>query len=334
MILVTGATGLVGSHLLLQLLKDNQKVRALYRNAATLEKTKSLFHSYNKVDLLDHIEWIQADIIDVPSLEHVFQNIDYVYHCASLISFNPNDEKLLRKTNIEGTANIVNFCLNYKVKKLCYVSSIAALGDLKEFEDTITEATEWNPEATHSDYAISKYGAEMEVWRGQQEGLSVTIVNPGVILGSGFWKTGSGLLFTQVAQGLSFFTKGSTGFVCVTDVVKSMIQCMENQTSGARFIVVAENASYEKIVKTIALALKVKIPNLYARPWMTEIYWRIDGLLSMLFNKKRILSQSMARSLHQTDWYSSEKIKSELGFQFQNIESSIIEIAKYYPKQK
>ena len=334
MILVTGATGLVGSHLLLQLLENNQKVRAMYRNAAALEKTKTLFHSYNNVDLLDHIEWIQADITDVPSLENAFVNIDYVYHCASLISFDPNDEKQLRKTNIEGTANVVNFCLDFKIKKLCYVSSIAALGDLKEFENTITEATEWNPEVMHSDYAISKYGAEMEVWRGQQEGLAVTVVNPGVILGQGFWKSGSGLLFTQVAQGLSFFTKGSTGFVCVTDVVKSMIQCMEKQTSGERFIVVADNISYEKIVKTIAQALKVKTPNLYVRPWMTEIYWRIDGLISMLLNKKRILSQSMARSLHQTDWYSNEKIKSELGFEFQDIESCIIEVVKYYPKKK
>lgn len=334
MILVTGATGLVGSHLLIALLKNNEKVRAIYRTVAALEKTKSLFHNYNNTTLFDAVEWVQADITDVPSLEPVFQNIESVYHCAALISFDPSDEKALRKTNIEGTANVVNFCLTYQVKKLCYVSSIAALGDLKASEMIITEETEWNPEIAHSDYAISKYGAEMEVWRGQQEGLSVAIVNPGVILGPGFWDSGSGLLFKQIAKGLPFFTKGISGFVSVTDVVKSMIQSMESENSGYRFIVVAENISYETVVKTIADALKVKAPNFYIKPWMTEIFWRIDSVLALLFGKKRKLSQASARAVHQTDLYSNEKIKSELHFQFEDVTQYILEIGKYYPQKK
>lgn len=334
MILVTGATGLVGSHLLMALLENNQTVRAIYRNHAALEKTKSLFHNYNKAALFDVVEWVQADITDVPSLEPIFQNIESVYHCAALISFDPSDEKTLRKTNIEGTANVVNFCLAYQVKKLCYVSSIAALGDLKASEKIITEETEWNPEIAHSDYAISKYGAEMEVWRGQQEGLFVTVVNPGVILGPGFWDAGSGLLFTQIAKGFPFYTKGTSGFVAVTDVVKSMIQIMESKNNGSRFIVVAENISYETIVKTIATALHVKAPGLYAKPWMTEMYWRVESLLGFVFGKKRALNQTTARTIHQTDWYSNEKIKSELHFQFQDIQQYILEIGQYYPQKK
>ena len=333
MILVTGATGLVGSHLLLQLLEDNQKVRAIYRNAASLEKTKSLFHNYNKASFFDAIEWVQADITDVPSLENAFTNIGEVYHCAAFISFDPNDEQLLRKTNIEGTANIVNFCLDYKIRKLCYVSSIAALGDLKETEHTITEATEWNPEATHSDYAISKYGAEMEVWRAQHEGLSVAVINPGVIIGPGFWGSGSGAIFTQVAHGLPFFTTGISGFVCVTDVVKSLILSMKTEIDGTRYVVVGENISYEEIVKSMAMALKVKAPNILAKPWLTEIYWGIDALLS-IFKRKRMMSRSMARSLHQTHRFSSEKMKSELGFQFSDVKQCIVETAKYYPQKK
>jgi nucleoside-diphosphate-sugar epimerase len=334
MILVTGATGLVGSHLLIALLENNEKVRAIYRTATALEKTKSLFHNYNKTALFDTVEWMQADITDVPSLESVFPNIESVYHCAALISFDPSDEKTLRKTNIEGTANVVNFCLAYQVKKLCYVSSIAALGDLKASEMMVTEETEWNPEIAHSDYAISKYGAEMEVWRGQQEGLSVTVVNPGVILGPGFWDIGSGLLFKQIAKGLPFYTKGISGFVSVTDVVKSMIRSMESENSGNRFIVVAENISYETVVKTIAVALKVKAPNFYIKPWMTEIFWRIDSVLAFLFGKKRKLSQATAQSIHQTDLYSNEKIKSELQFQFEDVTTYILEIGKYFPQKK
>jgi nucleoside-diphosphate-sugar epimerase len=165
MILVTGATGLVGSHLLVQLLQENEEVKALFRSEKQIEKVKNVFAFYNQTALFDKIKWVKGDITDIPSLEIAFENITHVYHCAALISFDPSDEDELRKINIEGTANVVNCCIDFGVKKLCHVSSIAALGTPKEHETTITEETEWNPEELHSDYAITKYGAEMEVWR-------------------------------------------------------------------------------------------------------------------------------------------------------------------------
>src|SRR6218665_3918770 len=205
MILITGATGLVGSHLILHLLESSdsgsQKLRAIYRKDSSIARIQSLFSLYGKAHLFVQIEWIKADITDVPLLEIAFQNVTVVYHCAAHISFDPADEELLRKTNIEGTANIVNFSLEYGIKKLCYVSSIAALGDPKENEPIITEETEWNPEKPHSGYAISKYGAEMEIWRAQQEGLEVVVVNPGVILGPLFWTAGSGEIYQNVKNG-------------------------------------------------------------------------------------------------------------------------------------
>ena len=333
MILVTGATGLVGSHLLLQLLEDNQTVRAMYRNTASIEKTRSLFQLYNKEYLFKTIPWIQADITDVTTLAEAFENIEFVYHCAALISFDPKDEEELRKSNIEGTANVVNFCIDYGIQKLCYVSSIAALGDLKEHETIITETTEWNPEFPHSDYAISKYGAEMEVLRGQQEGLNVAIINPGVIIGPGFWNSGSGLLFTKIKKGMFFYSKGSSGFVSVNDVVKSMIQVMKSSTNGERFTVVAENCNYETILKTIAISLNVKAPKLYANQWLTGIFWRIDWLISVAFRRKRILSKNMAETLHQKHLYSNEKLKSVYSITFQNLHQYLIEIGKLYPQK-
>ena len=253
-----------------------------------------------------------------------------MYHCAALISFDPKDEKQLRKTNIEGTANIVNFCLEYDIKKLCYVSSIAALGNLKEYETTIDEETEWNPELFHSDYAISKYGAEIEVWRGYKEGLPIVIVNPGVILGPGFWKTGSGEIFTKVQKGLLFYTKGITGFVTVNDVVKIMTQLMKSNINGERYIVIAKNISFEKIVTTIAKALNVNSPSIYAKPWITEIVWRIDWLLSTFFNCKRQLSKDMVQSLHSENLISNEKVKRNLDFTFQNVEVYCNEVVTFF----
>lgn len=326
MILVTGGTGLVGAHLLLQLAENEVALRAIYRSQKAIDKTKSLFQLYQKESLFAKIEWVKADIIDIPSLAIAFQNVAYVYHCAALISYDPKDEDQLRKINIEGTANIVNLCLDFNVKKLCHVSSIAALGDIKPHESQVTEETEWNPEALHSDYAISKYGAEMEIWRGQQEGLEVVIVNPGVILGAGFWDQGSGIFFSAIQKGFPFYTKGSTGYVGASDVAKIMVQLMNSNLVGERFSVIAENLTFQNVIFEIANKLKVKKPKREAKPWMLSIAWRLDWFLATFFRTKRKISKYSANSLLATDVISNEKIKSTLNFEFQSIESVIQEV--------
>ncbi|TGD58449.1 NAD-dependent epimerase/dehydratase family protein [Flavobacterium humi] len=323
MVLVTGATGLVGSHLVLHLIGQGQQVKALFRNEEGKLRVKSVFEQYGKADLFKEILWCQADIIAIPSLEAAFAAVDVVYHCAALVSFDPKDEEKLRKTNIEGTANIVNYCIDKKVRKICFVSSIAALGDLGPHEDKITEETEWNPEKIHSYYAISKYGAEMEVWRAQQEGLEVVVVNPGVILAPSFWKEGSGEIYQKVKKGLVFYTKGTTGFVSVNDVVVLMDLLMKGEVSGERFVLVSENKTYRELVSLMAEVLKVKKPGIYANWFLTGLAWRADWLLAFLFGKKRMLTRDLAYSLHSTDRYSNEKISTLLGFQFQDIEAFI-----------
>lgn len=323
MILVTGATGLLGSHLVLHLVEQDQKVKALFRNENGKQKVKSVFEYYNKLELFEKIHWCQSDILDIPSLEYAFKDINYVYHCAALISFDPKDEENLRKTNIEGTQNIVSFCIDYKIKKLCYVSSIAALGNLLPHEIIVTEESEWNPEMQHSDYAISKYGAEMEVWRAQQEGLDVVVVNPGVIMGPLFWTEGSGEIYAKVKKELLFYTKGSTGFVCVTDVVTILSLLMQSAIVGEKFILISENKTYQELVFAIAEKLQVKKPKLHARKFLTSFAWRVDWFLATFFGKKRTLTNDLANSLHSKDVYCNKKIAKQLGYKFQGIDTYI-----------
>lgn len=327
MVLVTGGTGLVGAHLLIHLTEKGEQVRAIYRSHDKIQKTKSLFSLYKKEVFFESIQWVHGDILDIPSLENAFKGIKKAYHCAAMISFDPKDENLVRKTNIEGTANIVNFCLAYNVQKLCHVSSIAALGDLPEHESIITEETEWNPEKLHSDYAISKYGAEMEIWRGQQEGLNVVIVNPGVIIGPGFWNQGSGVLFTKVKNGFPFFTKGSTGFIAVPDVTAIMYQLMENNIHGERFTLIGQNIIFRDLLIAIADALKIKRPKYHATPFMMTALSQLDWIASTLFGQKRQLSKASARSSFSTDMYSNEKIKNALNITFTDVSDYIKQIS-------
>ncbi|MEZ4786623.1 MAG: NAD-dependent epimerase/dehydratase family protein [Flavobacterium haoranii] len=316
MILVTGATGLVGSHLLVKLLQENEVVRAIYREEKSLVAVQNVFKYYNEINLFDKIEWIKADINDVPSLEIAFHNITRVYHCAAFISFDPKDEEQLFKVNIEGTANIVNCCIDFGIEKLCHVSSIAALGNTTSNNLIITEETEWNPEKSRNEYAISKYAGEMEVWRGYQEGLKVVIVNPGVIFGYGFPNNGSSAAINAIKKGNPFYTKGKFGILAVEDLVNCMTKLMNSSISGERYTIVAENITFQEGLNTIADALKLKRPFIYASKGLTSIAWRLDWFLSLLLRKKRILTRLTTKSSHSLAEYDTTKIKTALGYDF------------------
>lgn len=328
MILVTGGTGLVGAHLLLKLAGDGHKVRALYRSEASIGKTKSLF-VLNANPNFDAIEWVKGDITDIPTLEDAFAGIDTVFHCAAHISFEPKDEDILRKINIEGTANMVNCALDFGVKKFCHFSSIAALGDPKAHEP-ITEETEWNPEIRHSDYAISKYGAEMEVWRAWQEGLNVLVVNPGLIFGAGFRDAGSGKIFKAVKRGQFFYTNGNCGIVAVEDVVEATLKLMQADTDGERFTLVGENISYKNMLDIIAGSMGKKAASIYATPFMTSIAWRLDWFLSKIMGQKRKLTRSMARSSHNTDTYDNAKVIAATAIAFRSASSYLKALGEHY----
>ena len=324
MILVTGGTGLVGSHLLYHLTQKNDTVRAVYRTEKSLDNVRNVFSYYTSdVDTsFSKIDWQKADITDVPSMIPVFEDVTHVYHCAALISFDPADYREMRKVNIHGTAIVVNLSIDAGVKKLCYVSSIAAVGDDPK-KPIADEENEWAGNEKNHGYAITKYGAEMEVWRASQEGVEVVVVNPGIILGSGFWNSGSGKLFSQVNEGFQFYSEGETAFVGVQDVVKSMLQLMESSIKNERFILVSENKSFKDVLFLIADGLGKKQPSKKVKKWQAALFWRWEWLISKLTSKKPRMSKHSAKSLHSKSAYSSEKIQKALSFEFEDVEGVI-----------
>lgn len=247
-ILITGATGLVGSHLVKRLGNLQKPVRALHRGQVS-DDLKS-----------GKIEWVKGDILDVIALEQAMENIDQVYHCAASVSFNPATKAMMFKTNIEGTANVVNAAINAGVKKIVFVSSVAALGRIREGQ-TINETMNWTKETSNSNYGKSKYLAELEVWRGIGEGLKAVMVNPVIILGAADWSKGSAGIFKSAYNEFPWYTQGTGGFVDVLDVVEIMIQLMESDISGERFIISAENTSYQRVFSMIAKEFGKKPPN-------------------------------------------------------------------------
>jgi len=324
---------LVGSHLLYKLLKTSNKVRAIYRREHKLALVKKVF-SYYSADyesLFQQIEWVEADITDIPALQRAFQNIDYVYHCAAFVSFEPDKYHVLRKINIEGTANVVNLCLSHQVKKLCYVSSIAAIGHQQNPQQLITEDTHWNQDADNSVYAITKYGAEIEVWRGTQEGVDAVILNPGIIIGPGLWNSGgSSSLIKKIYKGMPYYTHGVTAYVDVDDVVRAMVLLMQSPIKNERFIVISENLSFKQFQQQTALALGVKPATKEATALILGIGWRLDWLSRLFTGKRRRLSRQMTKSARSITKYDASKIKSTLDFEFKPMQVSIEETCQLF----
>lgn len=335
MILVTGGTGLVGSHLLFLLSQEEQPIRAIYRNKAGILVVKNVFSYYTTdVELyFSRIEWIQADITNISSLEKAFEGITQVYHAAALVSFNPKDYFDMRKINIDGTANVVNFCIDKEVKKLCYVSSIATL-EKSSKNSLISESNEWNSESNNYGYAITKYGAEMEVWRGSQEGLDVVMVNPGVILGPGFWHQGTGELFNKGFNNFPFYSEGVSGFVGVNDVSKSMILLMKSNVQNERFLLISENISFKEVLFEMADNFGKKRAFIKVNWILAELAWVLDLTFSKLSRREISISKQSARASLNVYEYSSEKIKTQLNFEFEKMKDVIKETCEYYLKDK
>lgn len=323
MVLVTGGTGLVGAHLLLHLVGKNIPVKAIHRKNSDLKRVEKIFGYYTKNSkaLFQKIDWVEANLNNIPVLETAFENVDYVYHAAAFISFDPKNYQTLLKINTEGTANIVNLCITHSIKKLCYVSTIGTIG--KSLNGQIaSEENEWNSQDVNV-YALSKYGAEMEVWRASQEGLPVAIINPGVIIGPGFWDSGSGTLFTTANKGYKYYPPGGTGFIAVNDVVQMLVQLMDSPIKNERFIAVSENLTFQEILTLIAPKLGKPVPTKKLKFWQLEL-GRIGNLLRHLFTKiERSITKNSIQSLREREIYDTKKIKNELNFQFEPIENSI-----------
>lgn len=311
MILVTGATGLVGSELLKQLSAQNKRVRALYCTTLPTQNSSK------------NIEWFQADILDVITLEEAMKDVTQVFHCAAVVSFNPTKKKQLHQTNIEGTTNVVNTCLQEGVEKLVFVSSVAALGRIRE-DKPIDETMNWTEETSNSEYGKSKYLAEMEVWRGIGEGLPAVIVNPVIILGTSDWNKGSTEIFKTAYNEFPWYTEGTTGFVDVKDVAKAMIALMNSNITAERFILSSENCMYKDIFTKIAIAFNKKPPHKKVTPFLANVVWRWEAIKGKLTGIAPLLTKETAKTAQTKAIFNNNKLNEYLpNFRYTSLDETI-----------
>lgn len=316
MILVTGGTGLVGSYLISELISRGERVRALVRPGRHVDELKRLLAFFHCTDTqVSLVEWVEGDITDPYSLQLAIKDVEKVYHCAAVVSFDPREHKKMIHTNVEGTGNIVNACLINGVRKLCHVSSISSLGR-PELEGVIDETAKWKTSKRNSGYAISKYGAEREVWRGIEEGLNAVIVNPSVILGAGYNPKATNRLFHAIDKMVPFYNSGVNGYVDVRDVVNAMILLMDSPVSGERYVLNSENLSLKQLLTIVAELLGKKPPYIPVGRPMLSIAWRIEWVRSRIMGATALITRENMRSARAKSFYSAEKFSKQFNYTF------------------
>jgi dihydroflavonol-4-reductase len=307
-ILVTGGTGFIGAYIIKELVEKGYHVRSL--------RHRKSVPFFIPAAIQNKVEWVQGDILDVVSLEDAMEGVDAVIHAAAKVSFAPNERSQLYKLNIEGTANVVNIALEKNIQRFVHISSVSAIGRTVNGE-RVSEEKKWQEGNRHTSYGISKYNAELEVWRGAAEGLNVVIVNPSTVLGYGDWSESSCAIFKSVYNEFPWFTKGINGFVGVEDVAKATVLLMESSISNERFIINGDNWSYQQLFNTIADSFGKKRPHKEATAFMGGIAWRIEKLKSMVSGKKPLLTRESARVAQSVTYFDNSKILKALsGFSF------------------
>ncbi|WP_313270178.1 NAD-dependent epimerase/dehydratase family protein [Epilithonimonas vandammei] len=321
MVLVTGATGILGRVIVLELLKQGKEVRATKRPSSNLKEVRASYRFYtDQPDFyFDKIQWMDVDFEDLDSLREALIDIDQVYHCAAIVSFNPQDDKAMNKTNVDGTRNLLYAVENSTVEKFLFVSSIAVLDGYNE-QGMMDENSDFNPKLNHSGYAISKHLSEMEVWRASAEGLNTVIINPGLIIGSGNWKKSSGDLISKSSHSYTF--PGGTAYVDVRDVARIAIELMARNTFGERFIISSENYKYQKISDQVRQAEGLRRARIIA-PFFLDLAPIIGTLLGWLVPGLKLLNRSNVEAVKSDSRISNKKITDVLGYHFIPVAESI-----------
>lgn len=314
-VLVTGGTGFLGAYIIRQLIKTGWSVRAIRRS--------DMLPAFIPAGVFDPVEWMSGDILDVIALQEAMEGMDAVIHAAGRISFARGETPEMYRTNIEGTANVVNIALEQNINRLVHVSSVAALGRTGNGE-TVTENKSWEQSKWNTQYAVSKFRGEIEVWRGMGEGLSAVIVNPSTILGFGDWDHSSCALFRSAWQEFPWYTEGINGFVDVQDVARAIVGLLESDVAGERYIVNGENWTFRHLFESIAAGFGKKPPSREATPFLAGIAWRKELIKSYFSGKPSILTRESARVAQSQTYFDNSKILAQLpGFQFTPLERTI-----------
>jgi dihydroflavonol-4-reductase len=312
MIAVTGAHGLLGKFIIKRLVEENLKVIAISRTPVPQSDQSSS----------DLIEYRSADITDPVAVEEALKEATSVIHAAAFVSLNPRASQKVFDTNVTGTKNIVDACLHLNISKLIHISSVAALGKPKGITN-ITEESKWIPGSFNTVYAESKHLAELEAFRGAEEGLSVSVINPSVILAPGDWSRSSAKLFKFVWDEKPFYTEGQFNFVDVRDVVDLVIHSLQNDNGTKKLIASAGSVTFLEFFQKVASRFNKRAPSINIPNAAIGFLGVLDSIRSKITGTDPFIDRKALRTNRETFIYSNQKAVQTLKKQFRSLEETL-----------
>ena len=326
--LITGATGMLGTHIMIELLKRGESVRALRRSQSDIAMVSHVFDFYQSPHF-SNIEWVDGDVLDMHSLIDAMIGCTRVFHCAAIVSYHPDDRQTMYAINVEGTENVINVALQQGGIKVGFVSSIAAIGKAKN-NDTVDEESEWVDGDFNTHYAITKQRSEMEFWRGIHEGLDGVAFNCGFIVGPGDFTRSSPSLFLKISEGMMFYPPGGSGFIAAVDCARIIVELTLSSVNAERYILVSENLSMKELFQSTAEALGVRVPSIEAKPWMMHSARWVESLREMLGGRKALVTAETVRNAAVRFYFNNEKLRTIYSAPFTPIQDAIRETAAFY----
>ena len=323
MVLVTGGTGFLGSYIIKELVERNYPVRAIHRCTSKLP-------FYIPATIFEKVEWVEGDILDPFSLDEAMEDVDAVIHSAAMVSFHKDDKNKMHQVNVQGTANVVNAAIEKNISRLVHISSVAALGRSKT-GGHVNEERKWQESNINTAYAVSKYKAEMEVWRGIGEGLNAVIINPSTVLGYGDWDTSSCRIFKTIYNEFPWYSTGINGFVDIEDVSKTTVLLMQSDIKEQRFIANGDNWSFQQLFNTIADGFGKKHPHRKATPFLGNLAWRLENFKTLFSGERPLLTSESTKVAHNNTFFENDKLLKALPqFSFTPLQESIQKTCKKY----
>jgi len=323
MIGVTGANGLLGSFIVRKLIAEGASFIAFKRKDSDV----SILN-----DLGDRIQWRQLDVLDPVTMDDALQGITSVIHAAAMVSFNPRQELAIARINTEGTRNLVNACLANEIRHFVHISSVGALGRTKG-QKVIDETNKWIEDERHNPYASSKYHAELEVFRGQEEGLRTVILNPSVILAPADWQKSSARLFKYVWDEPLFYIDGSLNYVDVRDVATAVWLAFNSGTENERFIVSAGAVSFKDFFDGVARRFARRPPMIRLNRNLLKLAAGFEAVSSKIRRSEPRITPDTARLAGTFFEFQNSKIKEQLNLEFHSFEETLDWCCAFYTQK-
>ena len=256
-VLVTGATGFVGSQVAAALARRGDHVRVLRRNASSLIALEGL-----------EIEHCYGDILEPQAVAEAVRGCDLVFHVAALSSYWRAKTPDVYRVNVEGTRIVMDACLHAGVSRVVHTSSVAAIGIRRDGRPS-DETQPFDSHEARFAYAHSKHLAEQEVLKSVRLGLPAIIVNPAAVIGPGDHNLISGSMIVEMAR--RSIPAAPPGGVCMVDVdavTFGHLAAAERGRIGERYILGGENLTYKEITQVIANVVGCKVPRWRIPPWI------------------------------------------------------------------